>query len=102
MGIAILPSLVGNTSKAIQPLSPASSIITSPIWILTQPDLAKSMRIRAVTGFLTGVLRDALEKRDLTWKQVLLPLTPCERNERCCDSILEDGESGFQHHKLRD
>lgn len=63
LGISILPSLVGGGSGVIQPLSPARSIITSPIWVLTHPDLAKSIRIKTVTTFLAGVLRDALDQR---------------------------------------
>lgn len=64
LGIVILPSLVGNSSTLVQPLSPTHSIIASSIWVLTHPDLAKSARIKTVTTFLADTLREALGQRD--------------------------------------
>lgn len=62
LGIAILPTLVGESTGPLMRVNDLAQEIPAPLWILTHPDLSRSARIRAVTGFLAAELRAALAR----------------------------------------
>ena len=68
LGIAILPSLVGDNSKTLRRLIPKIYHPTNPIWVLSHPDLRRSFRVRTVSAFLIETLKSQLEKRDTASK----------------------------------
>ena len=63
LGIAILPSLVGDKSKTLRRLFQNIYHPTNPIWVLTHPDLRRSFRVRTVSAFLIETLKGLLEER---------------------------------------
>jgi len=47
LGLALLPSLLGDASDQLVPAGPPISEISTGLWILTHPDLARSARVHA-------------------------------------------------------
>ena len=68
LGIAILPSMVGDRSKTLRRLFPKIYHPTNPIWVLSHPDLRRSIRVRTVSAFLIETLKGLLEARDKSSK----------------------------------
>lgn len=60
LGIAFLSTQVGDGLPGLRRVVPDKVIALRKIWVLTHPDLRRSPRIRAVTGFLVEALRTAL------------------------------------------
>jgi DNA-binding transcriptional LysR family regulator len=60
LGIAFLATGVGDRLAKLRRVDPDKAISLRRVWVLTHPDLRKSARIRAVTGFLVDTLRFAL------------------------------------------
>lgn len=64
LGIVIVPDIFGTASSKLQRLGTHSTIGGRSVWVLTHPDLHRSIRIKAVTGFLTTRLRAILVARN--------------------------------------
>lgn len=60
LGIALLSTHVGDGSSKLRRVVPGRAVALRKIWVLTHPDLRRSPRVRAVTGFLVEVLRSVL------------------------------------------
>lgn len=64
LGIVIVPDIFGTASSKLQRLGTPGTIGGRSVWVLTHPDLHRSIRIKAVTGFLTTQLRAILVARN--------------------------------------
>jgi DNA-binding transcriptional LysR family regulator len=64
LGIVIVPDIFGGASGELQRLGTVSTVGGRSVWVLTHPDLQRSIRIKAVTGFLTTQLRAILATRN--------------------------------------
>ena len=61
-GVAIVPCLVGDAEPGLRRVPPGKTIAAQSVWVLTHPDLRRSARVRAVSGFLVETLRAALPR----------------------------------------
>jgi DNA-binding transcriptional LysR family regulator len=55
MGIAILPSLLGDHDDDLIRLLPPERVISTKLWILVPKDLSHIPRVRAVMNFLAEI-----------------------------------------------
>ena len=63
LGVAILPTIIGDNSKKLRRVIPAQTLAVRPVWVLTHPDLRKSIRVRTVSTFLVNELKFLLSER---------------------------------------
>ena len=57
LGIALFSTVVGDQSKILRRLKPDKTIQGLPVWVLTHPDLRKSLRVRTVSDFLVSEMK---------------------------------------------
>jgi DNA-binding transcriptional LysR family regulator len=63
LGIAILPTIVGDKSQKLQRVVQGQTLAVRPVWVLTHPDLRKSLRVRTVSAFLIGEMKKSFAER---------------------------------------
>ncbi|MEO6015025.1 MAG: LysR family transcriptional regulator [Devosia sp.] len=64
LGIVVIPNIFGGGSDKLQRLNDLTTAGGRSVWVLTHPDLHRSIRIKAVTAFLTSQLRAVLAERN--------------------------------------
>lgn len=56
-GVAVLPCYLGDPDPSLVRLSAPVADVATDLWILTHPDLRKSARVRALTGFVANAVK---------------------------------------------
>jgi len=56
IGLAILPTYLGDQSPKLVRLETDVSHLTTGLWILTHPDLVRSARVNAFVGYFSEAL----------------------------------------------
>ena len=58
MGLALLPCIVGDPISQLQRLQIPWFELSSPVWVLTHPEIRNAARVRAFMNFITKALRN--------------------------------------------
>lgn len=56
LGLAVLPCLVGDAEPSLRRVASEADALEQALWLVTHADLAGSTRVRAVAGFLVGLV----------------------------------------------